>query len=357
MPAFKDSPESAVVLLQMGGPESVADLEPFLFGLFADPDIIQWPRPMRPFQGRLAHAIARRRAPKMAIRYNEIGGGSPLNRITEAQRRLLEAELLRRGRRARVFVANRYTAPRPDDAIRAIAAMRIRDITLLTLYPHWSRATTGSSEKDFLQAAHAGGFDGGIEAVRGWGRHRSYVSLLASQITEERSALAKSSGVPAEEVHVLFSAHGIPQRYADAGDPYRFHVEATARDVASRLGIPANRTSVSFQSAIGPVEWLRPYSDEHVRALASSGTRALLVVPLGFVSDHIETLYDIDRYLRTISQERGLPFARTPAFNESLAFSHALADILEEQRAYPSSLDQPWVSSRRRVLPPPGGEP
>ncbi|MHB8584723.1 MAG: ferrochelatase [Thermoplasmatota archaeon] len=320
----------AVVLLQMGGPESVDHLEPFLESLFSDRDIIQLPAVLRPFQGFIARRIAKRRAPKMAVRYREIGGGSPLNRITQAQADGLALELGVRGNRRPVLVANRYTAPRPAVVLGALEAMGSPDVTLLTLYPHWSKATTASSERDFLAEAERRSYAGAIDSIDRWGEHPSYISLLAGQIRRQVAALATEHGLAPDDIHVLFTAHGLPQRYVDAGDPYPTEVSATASKAASAAGLRQDGWSQSYQSAVGPVEWLRPYSDEHVRELAAKGVRGIVFVPLGFVSDHIETLYDVDILLIGIARELGVPSTRLPSFNADPWFAATLADVLRD---------------------------
>lgn len=313
----------AVVLLQMGGPASTAEIRPFLENLFADPDIIQWPRPLGAFQNSLARLIAKRRAPRMAPRYQAIGGGSPILRLTRAQAENLARELAARGRAESVHVAMRYTEPRAGPL-----AQRLRDeaeVTLLTLYPHWSRATTGSSVADFAAAWKEAGGRGRLQAVRSWGEHPSYVDLVAQQAEEAVQRLRKESGGP---VHLVFSAHGLPQRYVDRGDPYPQEVAATARLVAARAG--ADSWTLTYQSAIGPVEWLRPYTDEHLATLPERGVKAVCCVPLGFVSDHIETLYDIDITFASVAKNLGLAWTRTSSFNEDPAFGRVLADVVRD---------------------------
>lgn len=311
----------AVVLLQMGGPRTLDDLRPFLEELFSDPDIIQWPRLLRPFQRPLARAIAKRRAPRMMPRYAAIGGGSPILAHTREQARLLSAALTARGRPELVELAMRYTEPRATSAVSRLAAEP--EITLLPLYPHWSRATTGSSVADLVSAAREAGYAGSLHLIRSWGEHPAYVDLLAQQAEDAVARLRKDTSGP---VHLLFSAHGLPRRYVERGDPYPREVEATARRVGARVG--AEAWSLAYQSAVGPVEWLRPYTNERLLAIARDGARAVCCVPLGFVSDHIETLYDIDVSFAALARENGMAWARTPSFNGSAAFAGVLADVL-----------------------------
>lgn len=314
-----------VILLQMGGPETLDELEPFLASVFADPDLIQLPRWLSRFQPRLARFVARRRAPRMRPKYEGMGGGSPLRRETEAQARALERELSRRGRPARVHVAMRYAAPRASTAVAALDGRK--RATLLPLYPHWTRATTGTSVSDFVAAARAAGWRGSLDLVRSFPELPSYLRLLEEQVAEARKADAVRD---AGAAHLVFSAHGLPKSYVARGDPYAREVEATAARVgaaALRMGYSAWR--LGYQSKVGPVEWLRPYTDDVLREAKAAGADAIVAVPLGFVSDHVETLYDLDVLYRGQADALGLRYHRVPAFNDDPRFAAVLADALE----------------------------
>lgn len=314
-----------VVLLQMGGPESLDGLEPFLANVFSDPEIIQLPRWLTPFQPRLARFVARRRAPRMRPKYAGMGGGSPLRRETEAQARALARELAERGRPARVHVAMRYAAPPASEAVAALAGRE--RVTLLPLYPHWTRATTGTSVSDFASAARAAGWRGRIELVRSFPTLPSYLRLLEEQIGE---ALKSVDSPSTPSVHLVMSAHGLPKSYVARGDPYAREVEATASRVgaaALRMGYASWR--LGYQSKVGPVEWLRPYTDDVLREAKEAGASAIVAVPLGFVSDHVETLYDLDVLYRGQAEALGMRFHRVPAFNDDPRFAAVLADALE----------------------------
>ncbi len=319
--------DSALVLLQMGGPSMLRDLPDFYERLFNDPDLIQLPeiaRRIRPF---LARLLARSRARAMRSRYELIGGGSPLLRHTAGLAFVLERELAARGAAAGVKVALRYTEPLAGQVVADLRSEGVRDVVLLPLYPHWSRATSGSSVSDFQRAARSGGLDAQVRLVRSWGTAPAYLDLLAHYVRRAYFDLRRDWDGP---VHVLMSAHGLPRSYVRHGDPYRDEVEATARGLAAQLPDVAG-WRLSYQSRMGPMRWLEPSTDEALRRLADEGARAILAVPLGFVSDHIETLYDLDVLYQGRATALGLEhYRRVAAFNSDPAFARVLIQILAE---------------------------
>lgn len=304
----------AIVLLQMGGPENEAEIEPFLESLFADADIIRLPRAVRPFQPSLARLVAKRRTPLVAPRYAAMGGGSPLQRITAAQAAALEKEL-----GVPVLVAMRYTKPRVERAVEALRQAGHRRVLLLPLYPHYSLSTTGSSLRDLARVASASGLDAELHVVERWGSHPAYVELLA------QSCLRAGAGTDA---HLVLSAHGVPERYVRDGDPYKDEVEATAAVARARLRGSFASVSNGYQSGLGPVKWIGPDTPSVIRALAASGAKKLVLSPLGFVSDHIETMYDMDTLFAREAKACGFEsFVRVPSFNESREFARVLAEV------------------------------
>jgi ferrochelatase len=310
-----------IVLLQMGGPERLDDIEPFLRNLFADRNIIPLPGPA-PLRRMLAALIANRRARKVAGRYRAIGGGSPLVRITQAQAAALEQALSERGIPAAVRAAMRYSAPRTTDVVEALRREGIRRFTALSLYPHYSRTTTGSSLDD-LREALAASTGATLEVIDRWGDDPAYARLLADRITAGVGTLRREAG---GEVRVILSAHGLPVRVIESGDPYLAEVERTAAAVGRLLGdIPWR---LSFQSRLGPVKWLEPTTGSTIAEAAGDGVRGLLLVPLGFVSDHIETLYDLDIVYREEAARAGIPhYRRLAAFNTDPVFIALLASL------------------------------
>ena len=340
-----------VVLFQLGGPDSLQAVEPFLTNLFSDPDIIDFPlaRIARPA---LARLIASRRADKVGQHYARIGGKSPLRELTERQAAALEREL-RKHLDARVVVAMRYWHPLTEDAVRRVIEINSRRLVLLPLYPQYSRTTTGSSLNEWeRQFARAGRNHTKIHVIRDFYRHPPYLDALVERINEGlrrfssgvRSAETCSGDVPiaappvvdqakTDDVHLIFSAHGVPCDVIEAGDPYQQQIEETMRLAMERGGF-LNPHCLCYQSRVGPGQWLAPTLEETIRRLASDAAGSsrqarLLVVPVSFVSDHVETLAEIDLEARSLASSLGVrQFELMPALNDSPRFIQALAELV-----------------------------
>ena len=322
---------TGVCLLYIGGPQTLDQVEPFLLELFADRDLIRLPGG-RLLQGPLGRFIARRRAPGVRERYRRIGGGSPLVRITTRQAELLQRSLSDHGT-FRVAVGMRYGEPRVDAALDDLARAGVDRLVALPLYPHFSRATTGSSFRDLGRALasspEAASWD--VRRVHDFHAHPGYIAALAGTV---RRGLAQLDG----EALVLFSAHSLPLKLVEQGDPYRDQVVATVAAVVGSLGL--DRWALGYQSRSGPVRWLKPDVLDLVAQHGAAGLERLLVVPVSFVSDHIETLHEIDLELREHALEHGVGrFERAPALNDDPAFIEALTEITLEacQRTQSSS--------------------
>lgn len=328
-----------ITLLNMGGPENLDAVEPFLVNVFSDRAIIELPLG-RLVQPLFARAIARARGPSVRRNYQGIGGGSPQLPLTRAQAEALERRLNRENgqhgsehradtTRYRVVTAFRYTKPSADDALAAMAASGIHEVITVPLYPHYSRATTGSSQADFDRALRnprwrQHGFE--VTHIHSYPDDPLYLDALTSQV---RAAYERMSQEGRKEAVILFSAHGLPQKFVDAGDPYVTHIEATRRGVLARLALP-NRQVLAYQSRTGPVRWIGPGTEETIEELAASGVRHLLVVPLSFVSDHIETLYEIDQLFGEAARKAGIvEYCRPEALNSHPLFIESLARQVE----------------------------
>lgn len=314
----------AVVLFQLGGPDSLAAVEPFLYNLFLDPDIIDFPfaRLARPT---LARLISSRRARKVQDHYASIGGKSPIRELTELQASTLEAEL-RRTIDARVFVAMRYWHPLTEEAVAQVTAHNFRRLVLLPLYPQYSKTTTGSSLNEWCRKYAAAG-NGGLSTtvVKEFYQHQAYVDSVVEKINE---GLKKF--ISPDKVHLVFSAHGVPMSVIEAGDPYQSQIEATAKVVLERGGWK-NRHLLCYQSRVGPGRWLKPMLHEELHRLAGEKAEAVLVVPIAFVSDHVETLSEINIEARELAGNLGIrQFEVMPALNHSPKFIKALADLVHE---------------------------
>jgi ferrochelatase len=309
--------KTAVVLLQMGGPDSLEAVEPFLYNLFSDRDIIKiGPAFLQPF---IARWIVKRRAPKSAANYRQIGGKSPLRELTEQQAAELEKLL---GADFRCFVAMRYWHPFTAETLAAIRKEGISRIIALSLYPHFSRATSGSSFNDLEKCLAAVKPRPEVVCIRQFFDHPLYIQALVEKIEQGLAGFSDRS-----KVQLFFSAHSLPQSFITDGDPYLDHIQATVRLVMQCFaGITHH---LAFQSRAGPVKWLEPSTGDKLKELAAQGHREVLMVPLSFVSDHIETLHEIDIEYREEAHKLGITdFRRMESLNSSPTFIRCLAELV-----------------------------
>jgi protoporphyrin/coproporphyrin ferrochelatase len=317
-----------VLLLNLGGPDKIEDVRPFLYNLFADPEIIRLPSPI--LQAPLAWLISTLRSKKSQENYKKIGGGSPLRRITEAQAAALQDLLRQSGQDAQVYVGMRYWHPFTEEAIAQVKRDRIEELVILPLYPQFSISTSGSS---FRLLERLWETDADLQKVKytvipSWGEFPGYVQAMAQLIAQKIDATPNPAAA-----HVFFSAHGVPVSYVEeAGDPYQREMEACTAAIMKTLNRP-NQYTLAYQSRVGPVEWLQPYTDEAIESLAAKGIKELVVVPISFVSEHIETLEEIDIEYREIAEHAGITtFARVPAPDTDPTFVQALADLVTKAR-------------------------
>lgn len=318
MPAT--APPTGVVLLNMGGPDSLAAVRPFLARLFSDRDLIRLPAPFLT-QPVFSWLVSGLRARKVKRYYEEIGGGSPIGRLTELQRAALEAALRETGGNFRVYVGMRYWYPLSKHAVLEMQEDGVARAIALPLYPQYFTATTGSSLKDLKGWMRWAGAAFPLREIRSYPDHPAYIAALAEKIVETLQ------GVETAGAHLLFSAHGVPMSFIDEGDPYPEEIARTVAAVVRRVpGIPH---SVAYQSRAGRARWLAPDTVSEVRRLANEGIRTLIVVPVSFVSDHIETLHELDIRLKETAAQAGIPaYLRVPALNDSPAFIGALKEIV-----------------------------
>jgi ferrochelatase len=326
-----------IVLLNLGGPERIQDVGPFLYNLFADPEIIRLPIPQ--LQKPLAWLISTLRSRKSQEAYRSIGGGSPLRRITDQQARELQSVLRQREVNATTYVAMRYWHPFTESAVADIKADEIDQVVVLPLYPHFSISTSGSSFRE-LQRLRQGDPNFAklpLRAIRSWHDHPGYLRAMAQLIAKEIDAC-----VDPASAHIFFSAHGVPKSYVEeVGDPYQKEIESCAALIMEQLG-RGNPWTLAYQSRVGPVEWLQPYTEEALEELGAQGVKELVVVPISFVSEHIETLEEIDIEYREIATEAGVSnFRRVPALDTDPTFIESLADLVQDSLAGPEvDLDQ-----------------
>jgi ferrochelatase len=320
----------AVVLMNMGGPASIDAVEPFLYNLFRDHDLIPLPLGFL-WQRRFARMVSRSRAKHVREYYKLIGGRSPLGDITAEQARLLAERLNRDGDRGiTCHVAMRYTPPFTEDALAAARAAGARTIVGLSLYPHYTTATTGSSlwelRRRLAGKPPAAGAVELLEIDR-WPENPLYLEALAQQV---RRGLEQFPEAERAGVELLFSAHGLPETFIQKGDPYVADLEKTIAGVLARVG-GQRPWRLSFQSRAGKTRWLEPSTDEVLRLLARTGRKQVLAIPISFVSDHIETLYEIDLLFGDEARALGLDFKRAPSLNTEPLFIEALAQLVDER--------------------------
>jgi len=315
-------------MLNLGGPDSLQAVRPFLYNLFSDREIIRLGPAF--LQKPLAWLISTLRSKKTSAMYSEIGGKSPILNITSSQAEALERELNKENASAfKVYIGMRYWAPFMKETVNKIMEDGVRRLIVLSLYPHYSKATTGSSIDDFKRAIKDK--DINIDYIEDWYDFPAYIDSLAELIAGGVKEFRGS------DFNILYSAHSLPQSFIDEGDPYLDHIKKTIKKVNERLaGKPYNLSGLnwllSFQSKTGPVKWLEPSTEETINKLSEEGCRNLFVVPISFISDHIETLYEIDIQYKKLAEEKGINLKRCASLNTSEKFISALKELIMEKR-------------------------
>ena len=329
----------AVVLFNLGGPDSPAAVRPFLVNLFKDPAILRVPFFIRPL---LARVIAYARTKPATANYAILGGSSPLLRLTEEQARALESELPEFD--VRCFVAMRYWHPFSDPVAREVRDWGPDEVVLLPLYPQYSTTTTGSSLSAWRDAAAKANLVAPVTTVCCYHADPGYVAATAEGVRRAYdNAMAELAGKT--KLRVLFSAHGLPETIVKRGDPYQFQVERTVAATVRALAIPGLDWSVCYQSRATPQKWLDP-STEHAIEQAATDKVAVLVVPIAFVSEHSETLVELDVEYREFAEAKGVPgYFRAPTQNADAAFIQSLAALVRGSRARGPGLCS-WAGGR-----------
>lgn len=328
----------AVVLFNLGGPDDQASVRPFLFNLFNDPAIIGLPGPFRTW---LAGLISSRREAGARANYALMGGGSPLLAETRKQAAALEQSLATRlpGDEVRAFIAMRYWSPLTEQTAAEVAAFAPDEVVLLPLYPQFSTTTTRSSLKRWNET-YAG--PGASRTVCCYPEASGWIEAQAEGV---RAKLTEAGDRP---VRVLFSAHGIPESLiAKKGDPYQEQIESTCAAIAARLGLAGSDWAICYQSRVGPMKWLGPSTPEAIRQAAADGL-GVIVTPVAFVSEHIETLVELDIEYAELAHGLGLaPYLRAPAVGVAAPFIQTLSDAALE--ALPRAGVAPYGQGCRAV--------
>jgi ferrochelatase len=306
--------KTAIILFNLGGPSDLDAVQPFLFNLFYDPAIIDLPKPIRWLVARL---ISSRRAPVARDIYGKIGGGSPLLANTEAQAAALEQAL---GPSFKCFIVMRYWRPRAEDQVKAVKAWQPDRTLLLPLYPQFSTTTTASSVREWRLLAARAGLTAPETMLCCYPTDPGFIAATVDRI---RDGLARLPASPAPRL--LFSAHGLPQKVVDAGDPYQDHVERSVAAVITDLDRPDLDHVVCYQSRVGPLKWLQPSTEAEIRR-AGADRVPVLVVPIAFVSEHSETLVELDIEYGELAHQQGVPsYVRVPTVDALPAFIDGLA--------------------------------
>jgi ferrochelatase len=333
----------AVVLFNLGGPDAPEAVEPFLRNLFCDPDIISLPALLRLPLGRF---IARRRAPVAQKIYAHLGGRSPIFEETRAQADALEKALSGDGVEAKAFVAMRYWHPFSDGAARAVKSFDPDKIVLLPLYPQYSSTTSASSLKDWTRAAKRASLSKPQARVCCYPCEPGFVAAAAAKI---RAAMAAAPGNLS--YRLLLSAHGLPQRTVDRGDPYQWQVEQCAAAVVRALAMPELEPVVCYQSRVGPLKWIGPSTDAEIVRAGRDG-KGVVVAPIAFVSEHSETLVELDIEYRRLAGESNVPeYRRAATVGTHPDFIAGLAGLVRQAMERKTVTCGPNALNQGRICP------
>jgi ferrochelatase len=328
--ALRGMTDRAILFLQLGGPETLAEVRGFLYRLFADPEVIRVRSGL--LRRAIALSIAAARGGTSKKMYARIGGGSPIRRLTDEQSAGVEAILRARGRDAAVRTAMTCSKPLVEDVVADLARSGASRFLALPLYPQYSLTTTKGALDRSREAVVRFAPGSRLFETGSFPDHPGFLDAHASLVRDE---LARFPDPSPEATYVLFSAHSIPRKLVDReGDPYPREVEATVAGILDRLP-SGTRHGLAYQSKLGPVEWLGPATADRIAELGRAGQRQVLVVPIAFVTDHIETLYEIDVLFADAARAAGIAhFRRTPGLNAHPAFLGALADIADAREDF-----------------------
>jgi ferrochelatase len=313
--------KTAVVLFNLGGPDSLEAVEPFLRNLFSDPAIISLPLALRIPIARFA---ARRRAPVAREMYARLGGKSPINEETNKQSQALEDLLRAHGLDAKCFVGMRCWRPLIEDCVAEVKAWRPDKVVLLPLYPQFSTTTTASSFQEWDRAVQHASLAVPTQRICCYPTEAGFIGAMADLIHQTHPRFR-----PDVSYRYLLSAHGLPERTIAKGDPYRSQVERTAKALVERLGTKDLDWRVCFQSRVGPLAWIGPATDEEIRR-AGAEDKGVVVVPIAFVSEHSETLVELDMDYAKLAREAGVPdYLRVPTVGAHAKFIEGMAVLVE----------------------------
>lgn len=320
--------KTAVILLQLGGPDSLETVEPFLYNLFCDPDIIDLPLAFL-FRKKLAKLISSRRAPAVQELYKRIGKRSPILKQTRLQAEALQNSLQKKNIFADVVIAMRYWHPMTEEVVQQIRMQGYQKIILLPLYPHYCKATTGSSINEWKRVTerlHANGFE--TRVIESYYDHPLYIEALVERI---QRAIRRVPEKDRDKIHLVFSAHGTPLKLVKNGDPYSKHIQRTYELVLEK-GKFSLAHHLCFQSKVGPQKWLEPSLLQIIEKLAYDKVSHVIAIPIAFVTDHIETLSEINIEAKAEAKKLGITyFDMMPALIRSPKFIECLTDVVVKE--------------------------
>lgn len=347
-PGVPEQHRIGVLLFNLGGPDSLETVRPFLRNLFADKDIIPLPGPQW-LQNVFAWRVSKKREKEARHNYQQIGGRSPIEPLTRQQAELLQQALAQRGVTVSTYLAMRYWHPRVETAIEQMRADGITQLVLLPLYPHYSLATTGSSMRELNRLWPTLNDDVAVSTVCAYYDYPTYLRAMADTIQQGLDQHSWSCAL--DDVTVLFSAHGLPVSYVKKNrDPYPKHIRATAEKVMAQY-FPRNHWQICYQSKVGPMQWLTPYTEDLLPQLAQEGRDNVLLVPISFVSDHIETLYELDLLYIPQARAAGMTHChRAPALNDNPLFIQALAELVLQTLSTPYPCRIRWPQQKPSVV-------
>jgi ferrochelatase len=319
----------AIVLFNLGGPDSPAAVRPFLTNLFTDPAILRMPGPLRKVLGRI---IALRRTKAATANYAILGGRSPIRELTEAQGQALQQELAGEDKEVRCFVAMRYWHPFAAEAAQQVKDWGADEVVILPLYPQFSTTTTGSSMDDWQAECARIGLDLPTKTLCCFHSDEDFAGATAAMVQQAYDA-ARAEVPEGTGLRLLFSAHGLPETIIRQGDPYQWQVERTVAAVVRQLDIPGLDHGICYQSRVTPQKWLGP-STEQALEMAAHDRTAVIISPIAFVSEHSETLVELDVEYKELADKLNLPgYYRVPAQNSDPGFIQSLAGLVRRVRA------------------------
>lgn len=317
----------AIILFNLGGPDSLKSVKPFLFNLFYDPAIIRFPSPIRWVIAKLISIFRDKKAQGI---YANTGNKSPILEETIKQKNALTISLQAQTNfDFEIFICMRYWHPRSREVISKVKEYNPTEVVLLPLYPQFSTTTTGSSIKEFKQSF--GKTNMPIKTINSYYEDENFIKAHVTLIKIELKKLKTSSNY-----RILFSAHGLPEKIIKQGDQYQFQIEQTVKKVVKSLAIDKLDYKITYQSRVGPVKWLEPNTEDEIIKAGIEG-KSLIIVPIAFVSEHVETLVELDIEYKEVAKRYKIEYFRVPTLSTNEFFIEALRDLVMKAVTAPSA--------------------